>query len=270
MLNLRTTPEKAVDLIGKQIEALQEIPKKNYGIYNEFQFVHWIQTTIFILDNMYNDERAHSQYFNNMVDLKIGDQDAVNRSVKLAAATLGSFLQEIKIMSENPEFQEPYLPVIIPAIQDSLRKYKTDYPPPRKTAFIMMQISETAEHGRIFNAIRTALMKNEIYGFRADKLEYHEDLYYNVLTYLHGCDFGIAVFESLENRDFNPNVAFEVGYIKALGKHVCLLKEKSLERLHTDLIGKTYNEFDINNCETTIEIQLNDWLVSKGLTKTTI
>jgi nucleoside 2-deoxyribosyltransferase len=70
-------------------------------------------------------------------------------------------------------------------------------------------------------------------------------------------------------QDYNPNVAFEIGYLKALGKPVCLLKEKSVKSLPTDLIGKNYNEFDINNCETTIDIELDKWLFSNGFTRPT-
>lgn len=167
----------------------------------------------------------------------------------------------------NPEFQEPYIPLINPLIQDSLRKFKVDFPTPKRTAFIMMRFGENAEHEKIFNAIRVVLMRNDICWLRADMNSYHEDLYYNILTYLHGCDFGVAVFEVIEAREYNPNVAFEVGYLKALGKSVCLLKEKALEKMPTDLIGKNYNEFDINNCESTIEIELNNWLFSNGFTR---
>ena len=39
--------------------------------------------------------------------------------------------------------------------------------------------------------------------------EYHEDLFPNVLIYVHGCGMGMAVFERIEAEDFDPNVSLE-------------------------------------------------------------
>ena len=72
---------------------------------------------------------------------------------------------------------------------------------------------------------------------------------WNILTYIYGCRFGIAVFERIEDEAFNPNVALEVGYMMGLGKPVCYLKERTLRTLHTDLVGQLYSEFDVENCE---------------------
>ena len=83
-----------------------------------------------------------------------------------------------------------------------------------------------------------------IEGLRADDLEYHQDLLPNVLTYIYGCNFGIAAFERIESERHNPNVALEVGYMIALGKPVCLLKNKNLSTLETNLEGKFYRNFD--------------------------
>jgi len=80
---------------------------------------------------------------------------------------------------------------------------------------------------------------------------------------IYGCSFGIAVFEGIEQDDFNPNVAFEVGYMTALGKQVCLLKDKNLRGLHTDLIGKIYKTFDPLDAITTIPPELTKWMQDK-------
>lgn len=270
MLNLKTTPKKAIELLTKQIEDAKKIPNKN-GYYDFYQSIRWVQTTIFIIGKIYGGDDKHVNYFSCVLDAanKQNPQIEMTEAVNLGWTTLVSFIDELDIILENPELQEPYILKINPAIQDSLKKFKLDYISPKKTAFIMMRFGETTQHEKIFEAIRTILMKNDICGLRADIFPYHEDLYYNILTYMHGCDLGIAVFEVIEDREYNPNVAFEVGYLKALGKSVCLLKEKTLERLHTDLIGKSYNEFDMNNCESTIEVQLNDWLLSNGFTRPT-
>ena len=134
-----------------------------------------------------------------------------------------------------------------------------------ETAFIIMRFSETAAHGKIVDAIRQATDSLGVRALRADDRTYHDDLFYNVLTYLYGCYFGIAVFERLETDEFNPNVALEVGYMLALGKPVCLLKDRTLRTLQTDLVGKLYVGFDPQDPGGTIPSQLEKWMKDKGL-----
>jgi len=150
-------------------------------------------------------------------------------------------------------------------IKDSLAQFQVDFPDPNKAAFIMMGFGETTAHDNIVKAIRSALEKHGIAGLRADDKEYHDDLLPNVRTYMHGCSFGIAVFERIESEKFNPNVGLEVGYMLAMGKPVCLLKDKTLPTLHTDLIGKLYKDFDVLHPERTIPKKIESWLNDKHL-----
>lgn len=150
-------------------------------------------------------------------------------------------------------------------IQESLALFKRDYSNPNKVAFIMMQFGKTKAHDEIVNAIRSVLDSHGIRGVKADDKQYHDDLFYNVITYLYGCRFSIAVFERIEAEDFNPNVSFEVGYMFALRKHVCLLKDKTLKTLHTDLVGKLYKVFDPQEPGKTIPDEISQWLSDKGI-----
>ena len=90
----------------------------------------------------------------------------------------------------------------------------------------MMRLRDTSAHGDITESIKATLGKYGVTGLRADDKSYHDDLFPNVLTYLYGCSFGIAVFERLEEESFNPNVALEVGYMRAVRKPVRLLKDR--------------------------------------------
>ena len=150
-------------------------------------------------------------------------------------------------------------------ITESLKLFKKDNPIYETNAFIMMQFGTTVAHQNIVESIRQTLRKYGINALRADDKEFHDDLFINVLTYIHGCKFGVAVFEKLEKDDFNPNVSFEVGYMRGLRKSICLLKEKTLTTLHTDLIGKLYSEFDPQDCEKTIPRALEKWLRDKDM-----
>jgi hypothetical protein len=154
-------------------------------------------------------------------------------------------------------------------IRESLPRFLADHPDAGKAAFIMMRFARTSAHKKITKAIEEALGQYGIAGLRADDKEYHADLLPNILTYLHGCGFGIAVFERIEADEFNPNVALEVGYMLSLGKHVCLLKDQTLRTLHTDLIGKLYRTFDPQNPAGTIPGQLTQWMQDKGIVSAT-
>jgi hypothetical protein len=129
----------------------------------------------------------------------------------------------------------------------------------------MMRLRDTSAHGDITESIKATLGKYGVTGLRADDKSYHDDLFPNVLTYLYGCSFGIAVFERLEEESFNPNVALEVGYMRAVRKPVCLLKDRTLKTLQTDLVGKLYKEFDPQSPKTTIPDVLEKWLRDKEI-----
>jgi hypothetical protein len=149
-------------------------------------------------------------------------------------------------------------------IRKSLELFKEDHPDSLKTAFIMMKFGDSSAHLKITEAVKHSLNKFEILGIRADEKQYHDDLFYNILTYIYGCGIGIAVFERIEADEFNPNVSFEVGYMIALNKSVCLLKDRTLKTLQTDLIGKLYRVFDPLDPSNTIPDAITRWLIDKG------
>jgi hypothetical protein len=150
-------------------------------------------------------------------------------------------------------------------IFDSMKKFRAQHRNVAGRCFIMMRFGETRAHVQIERAIKATLHKHRLTGLLARDKEFHEDLFPNILTYMHGCDFGIAVFERLESEVFNPNVALEVGYMLGLRKQVLLLKDQTLQALHTDLVGKLYREFNPQKPTTTIPREIEKWLTDKGL-----
>ena len=149
-------------------------------------------------------------------------------------------------------------------IQTSINNFRADYPNTVKTAFIMMQFSNTKAHTSISNEVKRVLTKHGIIGLRADDKEYSDDLFANIKTYMHCCDFGIAVFERLLADTFNPNVSLEVGYMMGINKPVCLLKDATLKGLNTDLVGKLYKSFDTQDICRTLEPELEKWLSDRN------
>ncbi len=128
----------------------------------------------------------------------------------------------------------------------------------------MMRFTETDAHSEIVRVIQETTEKHGIRAMRADHKEYHDDTFPNIKTYMHGCGFGIAIFERIEQEEFNPNVGLEVGYMTALNKPVLLLKDKTLKTLHADLNGKLYKPFDTRNPGTTLPAVIEKWLNDKG------
>jgi len=152
------------------------------------------------------------------------------------------------------------------AIKMGLNKFQAKYSGQnRATAFLMMSFGHTSQHKKITDAVKAALQKNGVVVLRADDEQFCDELLSNVLTCIHGCKFGIAVFERIESDGFNPNVSLEVGYMKALGKPICFLKERTLKALPTDLMSAIYMEFDVQSIQKTIPSQISKWMTDTGL-----
>jgi hypothetical protein len=165
-------------------------------------------------------------------------------------------------------FENIHMPESTPLeISESLERFRKDHPDPSKVAFVMMRFGQTPAHNNIVAGIQAALASSDIVSVRADEKEYHEDLFQNIQTYIYGCAFGVAVFERLEEENFNPNVSLEVGYMMALKKPICLLKDRTLKTLHTDLIGKLYRVFDPQDPSGSISVELSKWLKDKGFSE---
>jgi hypothetical protein len=152
-----------------------------------------------------------------------------------------------------------------PEITHSLQRFLVDHPVPEYQAFIMMEFGDTSAHRKIVAGIKAAFSNHGMVALRSDDCQYHDDLFWNVVTYMYGCALGVAVFERLKADAFNANVSMEVGYMLGTGKPVCLIKDKTLHALHADLIGKLYQSFDPQDPEPSIGPVITKWLQDKGL-----
>jgi hypothetical protein len=151
------------------------------------------------------------------------------------------------------------------SVRASVLRLFQDYPDYNNNCFLIMSFSPTKFHSKIQQVLKNTFEKFQINLLRADERSYSDDLLGNIETYLHGCSFAVAVFERLESEVYNPNVSFEVGYLYGLKKPICLLKERTMLRLHSDLMGKLYVEFDIQDIEGTLPARLEKWLRDKKI-----
>jgi protein-tyrosine-phosphatase len=140
------------------------------------------------------------------------------------------------------------------------RNFSQDHPLSYRNVFVMMRFEETSQHEEILTAVRGSLDYYGFDAFRADDMWYFDNLWGNVRVYMEGCQYGIAVFDQIYERDFNPNVSLELGYMMGQGKECLVLKEEKIPTLPSDLSGRLYRVFDSYDIERTIREQISQWM----------
>jgi hypothetical protein len=146
-------------------------------------------------------------------------------------------------------------------LQPLLDAFEHDHPDVDNNVFIAMRFRSGPQFEEIHQAIKTGLAVYGLKGLRADDKTYPPDgdLWANISVYLIGCKFGVCVFEEIDEREFNPNVPLEYGFMRAINRQVLLLKDKRMPRLPTDMTGKIYRTFDSYQITSTIHEQIRSW-----------
>lgn len=162
--------------------------------------------------------------------------------------------EEVNILSN-------YSSDILPdEIITSIKKFRKDYPRNKKTGFLMMKFEDSPAQKKLIKIVKQHFQSYDIKVLRADDKWYAEDVLPNIKTYMHGCNFGVAIFDRINTQYFNPNVSLEIGYMMAMNKPVLLLKDKSMASLQTDLVSKLYHEYDFQNPEITLQLAIDKWI----------
>jgi hypothetical protein len=128
-----------------------------------------------------------------------------------------------------------------------------------RNVFIMMRYRPDAHFMRIEETLKTSLSKYGLIARLAKDCAFSDDLWENVELYMKFSRLGIAVFEEIDERTFNPNISLELGYMYGLGRRCLLLKDKRMPRLPTDTCGKIYRDFDTYDLASSISSQISDW-----------
>lgn len=129
-------------------------------------------------------------------------------------------------------------------LAEALVRFRRDHPLPSRTGFVLMQFQDTPQHLAMLDAVRDCFGSFGLRLLRADDHHYSKELLTNIETYLHGCGFGVAIFDRISQDRFSPNVAFEIGYLHSLKKPICILKDSTLGSLPSDFSPFLY--IDIN------------------------
>jgi hypothetical protein len=143
-------------------------------------------------------------------------------------------------------------------VVDAIRKLLDEHPDMRRNGFVIMPFG--AEYDDVHQAIAETLASFDLRALRADDTAFDPDLLANIEAYMRGCSFGIVV-----HGQINANVAYEAGYMRALGKPVCVLKERSSPALPTDSVGQLYLEYDSSDARASVRAALRQWLISQRI-----
>ncbi|MFL5725118.1 MAG: hypothetical protein ACJ77F_02170 [Chloroflexota bacterium] len=86
----------------------------------------------------------------------------------------------------------------------------------------------------------------------------HDDLWANVAAHMWASRYGIAFFEDRRSRGVNYNLTIEVGAMLMTGRRCAMLKDSSIAKLPTDLVGKIYKSVDFDTL-TSVTDALHAW-----------
>jgi hypothetical protein len=71
--------------------------------------------------------------------------------------------------------------------------------------------------------------------------------------------YGLAVFEVIDEHEFNPNISLELGFMYALSRRCLLLKDRRMPRIPTDISGRIYRDFDVSDLQASVSNQVSEW-----------
>jgi hypothetical protein len=112
----------------------------------------------------------------------------------------------------------------------------------------------------IYPAIRDTLSSRGYHAVRADDRDYTGELWSNIEIYMTCCQLGVAVFEDIERRDYNPNVSLELGYMLGRRRRCLILKEQHLPNLPAYVVNRLYKPFDMFDVSNSVSQQVARWV----------
>jgi hypothetical protein len=181
--------------------------------------------------------------------------DAVRDEV--ASRVAKQHVEEVFVMATRPRAISGY-----EGLQPFLDKFYDDHPDFEKNVFIAMRFRAAKQFAEIHDAVISGLAKYGLKGLRSDAKTYpvDGDLWTNICVYMMGCKYGVCIFEEIDEREFNPNVPLEYGFMRAMNRQVLLLKDIRMPKMPSDMTGKLYRNFDTYNITMTIHEQIGQWV----------
>jgi hypothetical protein len=154
-----------------------------------------------------------------------------------------------------------------PELVGPLQKFLQAHPFERNV-FGMTRFPEDGEDDEVPDPVRAALdvardvcASHGLEFHLASDRAMHRDLWTNVAAHMWASRYGIAFFEDARGKGVNINLTIEVGSMLMAGRRCALLKDTTIERMPTDLVGQIYKPVDLND-GATVRGAVEDWIVS--------
>lgn len=148
-----------------------------------------------------------------------------------------------------------------PALLPGLRRFLEEYPF-ETNVFAMTRFPEEEVPDPVADAIEAAKEACRLHGLvlhLASDRAIDDDLWTNVAGHMWASHYGIAFFEDRVDRGLNYNLTIEVGSMLMTGRRCALLKDVSIERMPTDLVGRIYKPIDLDSLDT-VHDAVHSWL----------
>ncbi len=87
----------------------------------------------------------------------------------------------------------------------------------------------------------------------------NDDLWTNVAAHMWASQYGIAFFEDRTKKGLNYNLTIEVGSMLITGRRCALLKDRSIDRMPTDLVGRIYKSVNFDELGS-VRTVLHEWI----------
>lgn len=156
-----------------------------------------------------------------------------------------------------------FIPPGYTSLADNCKRFFADHPNYNENIFIMTRFEKGDKLlEELDKELRSVIRKHGLNPLRADDKMYLRDrnLWNNVCVYMICSKYGIAILEDRIRDEFNPNVALEYGFMRALNKPTLLLQDIGFRNIRADIIGTLRETFDITDIRETIRTPIETWL----------
>lgn len=250
----------------KKIQLDQNAPLENPNIQNIEQWLEYLGFKLSI----------RSQDILLIIPYKDGGQKVEDDWVNFSEEEKQLWHREIEInvtrhfyyMKGFDMKSDFFLPPGYQFLADDCKRFFDDHPDYNKNVFIMTRfVPGNKLLEELDLEVRRVLRSNDLNPLRADDKMYLRDrnLWNNVCVYMTCCKYGIAILEDRIANEFNPNVAIEYGFMRALNKPVLLLADTGFRNLRADIIGTLREQFDITDINGSVDKPIITWLTELNL-----
>lgn len=150
-------------------------------------------------------------------------------------------------------------PALIEPIRSFLDAHPFDTNVFGMTRFPSIQAGGTDALSRALKVAREVCAKHGLEFHLASDRAILDDLWANTTAHMWASRYGIGFFEDRVERGLNHNLTIEIGGMLMIGHRCALLKDGSIEKMPTDLVGMIYKSVDLAQ-PNTVSRALHTWI----------